>query len=85
MHVDVKNSSFLPFFFFFNFSFSMSVLPACMSAHHLHVWCQRKPEEGVRLLGIGVTESFEPPCESNGSDLGSFREPHVFLTADSFL
>jgi hypothetical protein len=39
----------------------VSVLPACMSAPHVCLVPVR-PEEGVRSLGTGVINGYEPPC-----------------------
>ena len=37
----------------------MGVLPACMYMYHMCAWYLRRPEEGVRVPGIGVTDGFE--------------------------
>lgn len=38
----------------------MGVLPACVSVHHEHAWCQQKAEEGSRPPGTG--DGCEAPC-----------------------
>lgn len=37
---------------------------ACISVcvYYVHAWCPRRPEEGVRSPGTGVTGGCEPPC-----------------------
>ena len=32
----------------------MSVLPACMYMHYMHVWCPLRPEEGIDALKLSV-------------------------------
>ena len=32
-----------------------SVLPECMSVHHVCAWCQQRAEEGIRSPTTGVT------------------------------
>lgn len=39
----------------------MVVLSVCMCVHHVTTWYLWKPEEGIRTLGIGITDSCEPP------------------------
>jgi hypothetical protein len=46
----------------------MSALTERMTLHRLYAWYQRRPEEGIRCPGTGVTGSCEPSClfwESN--------------------
>lgn len=38
----------------FYYLICMSVLLACTSIQHMHVWCLLKPEEGIRSDGTGV-------------------------------
>lgn len=33
----------------------MGVLATYMSVHHVHAWCSRRPEEGVKPSQTGVT------------------------------
>ena len=40
----------------------MSVLPGCLSMHHLCARCSWRPEEGVRSPRSGVTNGCEAPC-----------------------
>lgn len=46
------------------------------------MWCSRRQEEGVELLGTGVTGDCEPPCGRQGSGLGSPKERSVFLLSE---
>jgi hypothetical protein len=34
----------------------VSVLPACMSVHHMSTWCPQRPEEDVGLPGTGIID-----------------------------
>lgn len=36
--------------------------PACVSMHHVCVWCSLRPEEGIRTPEAGVTDDDEHPC-----------------------
>lgn len=49
------------------FFMCMSVLSACMSVRHLHVWCLMRPEEGTGVPESGVTDVWEPEMESGSS------------------
>ena len=60
----------------------MGVLSACVSAYHMHVWCPGRPEESIRSLGTGITDSYKPPCGYWELDLGSQKEQTVLLTAE---
>lgn len=40
----------------------MSVLPDCVSVHHVCIWYLQRPEETVDPLEYGVTEGCELPC-----------------------
>lgn len=35
------------------FSMCTGVLSACMSMHHMHAWCPRRPEKGVTRVTDG--------------------------------
>ena len=37
----------------------LGVLPACMSLHHMHMWCLQGPQEGIRVPRSEVTDSCE--------------------------
>lgn len=45
------------------FVYLMSVLPACLSGHHVHTWSPWRSEEGIESLGAGVTDSCDSTCE----------------------
>lgn len=34
----------------------------CVCVYYVHAWCPRRPEEGVRSPGTGVTGGCEPSC-----------------------
>ncbi|KAL6034338.1 hypothetical protein STEG23_034958 [Scotinomys teguina] len=36
-------------------------LPAYVSLRYMHAWCPKKPEEGIRSLGTGITDSYAVP------------------------
>jgi E3 ubiquitin-protein ligase NEDD4 len=63
----------------------MSVLPACMSVHHMHTWCLWRPEEGVGSPGIGVTDSCELPCGCWELNSGPLKKQPVLLTTEPSL
>lgn len=46
----------------------IDVVPACMYAHHMCAWSLRRPEEGVRAPGAGVTICRERPCYHVGAE-----------------
>jgi hypothetical protein len=58
-NVNVKTGYFKKLFLFkiylFYYFVCMSVLPACMFVHHMHVWCPMRSEEGAGVPGIGVS------------------------------
>jgi hypothetical protein len=55
----------------------MSILPACMSAHHMRALCPRRPAEGIGSPGTGVADSWVL-----GVKLSSLEEESVLLTAE---
>lgn len=44
------------------YSICMSVLPTCMSAHHLCAWGPRRPKHPIRSPGTGVEEGYVSAC-----------------------
>lgn len=52
---------------------------ACISVCHVHAWDSRRPEEGFRYPGTGVTDAYEP------MNLGSLEEQQVLLANDPSL
>lgn len=34
----------------------------CVSMYHMHAWCVRRSEEGVRSPGIGIRDGCGLPC-----------------------
>lgn len=59
----------------------MGVLPECMSVRHVHAVPQ-SPEEGIRSLRTGITESREPLGECWELNLGLSAEDQVFLATE---
>lgn len=59
----------------------LSVLPPCMFVYHMHAWCQKRLEEEVEFLGVGITYSCEPLCGSWELNPSSLQE-QMFLTAE---
>jgi hypothetical protein len=47
--------------------------------------CPKRPEEGVRSPGTGVTDGCEPPCGCWEFNSGRMEEQPVFLTVDPSL
>lgn len=47
-----------------------SVLPAYMLEYHMHVWCRRRPEEGVRSLGLNLQTVVSHPVGGTGNEAG---------------
>lgn len=41
----------------------VGVLPVCLSVYLVHANCMQTPEESVRCLGTGVSDSCELPYE----------------------
>lgn len=63
----------------------IAVLPVSMSVDHICDWYRWRVEEGVRPLGIRVTDSGEPPCDCWKHSLYSLEEQNMLLTADPSL
>lgn len=60
----------------------MNVLLACTSVYQMCVWCQWRPEEGLRPAGTGVPGSCEPPwCREPKP--GPLEEKAVLLTTET--
>lgn len=56
-------------FRFLEFCFMcISVLPACMSMHHVRAWCPQRSDEAIGSPGTGVTDGCELPR--------GYREPN---------
>lgn len=52
----------------------MSILPSCVSVHHMYAWQQQRPEKGVVISDV---QAF--PCWYWKLDLASPQEKQVFL------
>lgn len=49
---------------------------ACMSyVYHQYAWYLRIPEEGLKFLGTGITDSCDLPCQCCKPNLCSLHEP----------
>ena len=59
----------------------MSILPACMSVHHVCAWCLWRSEDDVGSSGAGDTSVCEVPCECRDSN----QEQPVLSTAEPSL
>ena len=55
----------------------MGVLPACMSVHHMCVWCACKLEQGVRVPGTRIADNWELPGGCWGWNPGPLKEQPV--------
>ena len=58
----------------------MSILPVCRSVCQMHAWYPRRPEEGVREPGTGLTGGCDLPCGCWELNMGPLEEQSVFLT-----
>lgn len=61
----------------------MSVLQACVLVHHMPLWCQSRPEEGLWSPGIGVADSCELQSGYCKSNTGLLEKQPLFLTSDA--
>lgn len=59
--------------------FYMSVLPACLSRHHMHAWCPELPEESIGAPRVEFTDCFETPRECWELNPGPLKEQRAFL------
>lgn len=67
---------------FYLFTFMhISILSVYIYVHYMCAWYLWGPEEGIRSLGIGVTDGCKPPCGCWKLNLGSLEEKSVVLTA----
>lgn len=57
-------------------------LSACVSEYHMHAWCLRKPEKGVRFPEAEVTEGYEMQCGYWDLNLRPLEEQRELLTAE---
>lgn len=57
----------------------MNVSSVYMSVYLEHACCPSRLEDGIRSPGIGVTDSYEPPCECWKLKLG---QQQVLFTAE---
>lgn len=62
----------------------ISILPACMSAWHMHSECLQKLED-IRSPETGARESCEPLCGCLELDPGPLEEQQLILTTDPSL
>lgn len=68
----------LKIFFSIIFFLCMGVLPTQKSAHYIHLWYHRWPEEDIRSPGIVVIVVSEPSCgvwEPTGAPFKVARKP----------
>lgn len=72
------------FNYYLNFLFYICVSPACISVHHIHGWCPKRPEEGAAPPETEVY-SCELPCRYWELNLGRLEEQQAPLTTEPFL
>lgn len=60
----------------------MSILQACVSVHHMPLWCLSRPEGGLQSPGVGVTDSCELQSGYCKSNTGLLEKQSLFLTSD---
>ena len=63
----------------------ISVLHACMSVHHVHAWCPRRPKGVIRSLGTGVDDYCELSCRYLKPSPGPLVMKPVLLTPNPSL
>lgn len=56
-----------------------------ISVYHIYAWCPRRPKEGLRTHGPGVTDSYDLSCGCWKSNPGPVDEEPVLLTAEPSL
>jgi hypothetical protein len=69
-------------FDFYLFIFILCVLTTCISVHHMHAWCLRRPDEGIQSSRTGVTMIEHRVL---GSEPSSSGRATSFLTAEPSL
>jgi hypothetical protein len=58
---------------------------ACVYVYHMHVWCQRRPEEGITVPGTGVTRGSVLSCDAvTGNQTEVLQEQQLLLTSEPF-
>ena len=68
------------------FSFMcMSVLLACMTVYHMHVWCPQESEDVIGSPETGVADCCKTPYRCWELNLGLLQEQQVFLISEPFL
>lgn len=85
MCLDVRVRCFIswpPFYLFLLFCLPYVYWSACMSVHHIHAWCLRKPEEGVRFSQAGVAEGYVMRSGYWDLNLHPLEEQPWLLTAE---
>lgn len=50
-----------------------------MYVYYIHVWCLRRPEEGIASPQIGVSQGRKLPCEFWEPTLGPLEEQPLLL------
>lgn len=50
--------------------------------YHVHAWCLKRPEDGIRYHETGVTDSCESACGFWELNSGSLEDQLVFLTTE---
>lgn len=63
----------------------MSSLPVCMSVHHSHAWCPKRPEEVVGSAGTVGKDCCELTYWCWESNLSPLEDQPMFLTAQQTL
>lgn len=63
----------------------MDVLLAYFFVHCMHIWCLRKPEEGVGSPGTRVTGGFELNVSAGNGTLCPLEEQSGLLSTVPFL
>ena len=58
----------------------MIVWLACVYMHHMHAWCQLRPEEEVISPVNGVTNSCELQCRCWESNPGPLKKESLLLS-----
>lgn len=46
---------------YFSIILCMNALPTCVHVHRVHAWCLWKSEEGLRVIGTGVSHGCGTP------------------------
>lgn len=63
----------------------MNVLSACMSVHHVHIWCPRTSKEVIKSLRTGANDCCEVLCGYWDPNPGPLEVKPVLLTTSPSL